>query len=512
MYRTFNALKDTYVTDKIISGQRSLTANVGNAGSLDLFKIYGNSFSASLPQIELSRILVQFDLSEIRSDVQNGKIDLGNPSFNCTLNLFDVYYGQPTPTNFTINVYPLSQAFDEGLGKDIIFFQDSDTTNFLTASYNNGSPCNWFLSGANAIGSLGSSNIDIISDGNLGSGNTALVSSQSFPKGIENLSVDITTVISATIAGIIPDHGFRISFSQAIENDQRTYFVKRFGSTQAVDPYVHPKLTFRYDDSIVSNENNLTFDFVGSLFLYNYVRGNLTNIVSGTSLTPITGANCMMLRLTTPVSTSNGFVSYETYVTASQHKIGSTYVAGVYSASVLLPSAIPQFSTKLKQSGSIVFDQIWTSFDNLTSYFSGSIEVFPQESSTGPICPKRYYLNVTNVASEYLNTDTPRMKVFIFDYSQPTITFVKTPFETPSIVVEKAYYSIRDVISNVIVIPFDTTYGSTKLSADSQTMYFDLWVSSLIPGRAYTVDILLIEGGQQQIYRDVSPPFRVVEM
>lgn len=509
MYRVFNALKDTYISNRIIASKPQLNSNVGQAGSLDLFKIYGNNLSASLPLTELSRILIQFDLSQLKSDVASGKIDLGNPTFNCTLNLFDVYYGQPTPANFVLKVYPLSQSFDEGLGRDTVFFQDSDVANWTTASYN-GRDVTWFSPGADSKGRLGSSGLDVIFNADLGAGIVNTWVTQSFPKGTEDLQVDVTQIVSATLAGIIPDLGFRIAFTETIESDARTYFVKRFGSSQAVDPYVQPKLILRYNDAIVSNENNLTFDSQGTLFLYNYVRGNLTNVVSGTALTPITGANCMLLRLTTPVSTSNGFSNFETYVTASQHKIGSNYVTGIYSASVLLTSATPQFATKLLQSSSVKFDQVWTSFDGKASYYSGSITITPPAASTGPTAPRRYYLNVTNVASQYVNTDVPRMKVFIFDYSSPVVTLVKVPLETPSVVVENAFYSIRDVANNKVIIPFDTVYGSTKLSADSQTMYFDLWMSSLIAGRAYTIDILLIEGGQQQIYRDVSPAFSVV--
>jgi hypothetical protein len=311
---------------------------------------------------------------------------------------------------------------------------------------------------------------------------------------------------------LIPDCGFRISYDTPLENDTRTRFVKRFGSMQAADPYSHPSLVMRYNDSIVSNESNFTFDAPGTLYLYNNVRGNLANIVSGTSFSPIIGNNCLLVRLTTPVSGANGFFNYETYVTASQLVMGTTYVTGVYQATFTLPSANANFQTKLRASGSVVFDQIWTSFDWTVPYFSGSLTVNPVETSTGPDTPKRYYLNVTNISSEYLHSDTARLKVFIFDYSQPVMTLVRVPLETPSVVVTSAYYSIRDVMTDYVAIPFDTEYGSTQMSADGTTMYFDLWMCSLVPGRSYTVDIMLVEGGTKQIYRDVSPAFSVTDM
>lgn len=512
MYRIFKADRDTYLTDRVIRKQRVFNASVGNAGSLDLFKLFGVTLSGSSPNNELSRILVHFDLTDLRNDVSAGKIDLNNPSLNCVLKLFDVYGGQPTPANFTVKVYPVSQSWVEGVGRDVVFYQDSDVSNFLTASYVNGNANLWFLSGANAKGLLGSPDIDVIASGNLGAGVVNLFQTQSFPKGTENLEIDVTQVVSATLAGLLPDQGFRISFDETQENDMLTRFVKRFGSSQAVDPYVQPQLIFKYRDAIVSNENDFTFDTPGTLFLYNTVRGNLTNVVSGSTLTPVTGTNCMLLKLVTPVSSSSGSVSYTTFVTASQHKIGLSYVTGVYSASFTLLSADTQFAKKISQSGSVTFDQVWSSFDGTVSYFSGSLTVTPPAGSTGPITPKRYFINVTNIATEYVSTDVARIKVFVFDFSNPVIKLVKVPLETPSVTVENAFYSIRDVANNTVIIPFDTTFGSTKLSGDSSTMYFDLWMSSLVSGRAYTIDIMVFEGGQQQIYRDVGPSFRVVEV
>lgn len=514
MYRVLKALKDTYITDKVTKSTRRTSANVGKAATIDLFKLYGVTQTSGSPNNELSRGLIKFDLTDLRNDVANGLIDTSSPTFQVRLKLVDVYGGQPNPTNFTLKINPLSQSFDEGLGKDVVFFQDTDVANFLTASYVNGASNVWFASGANAKGVLGAANLDIIETGNLhdGFGVSNLFVTQSFSSGTENLDVDITRIVSATLAGLIPDHGFRIAFQDSEENDLQTRFVKRFGSSEASDPYVHPTLVFGYDDSVISNESNFTFDSPNTLFLYNYVHGNLSNVVSGTSLTPVTGPNSVLLKLVTRVSGGTGFSDFITYVTASQHTIGSAAVTGVYKATFTLASGQPQFQTKLRQSGSISFDQVWGSFDETVSYYSGSLTVKPPATSTGPTNPKRYYVNVTNVATEYADTDVARLKVFFFDFSTPAIKLTNIPLETPSVSIQNAFYSVRDVITNTVVIPFDSTLGSTKLSGDSQTMFFDLWMSSLIPGRAYVVDIMVVEGGQTQIYRDVCPAFRVVSM
>lgn len=510
MYRIFKPSADTYITDKIVKRQRKTTANVGLAASIDLFVLHGITFSGSIANHELSRALIKFDLADLYADYAAGKFDIANPSFNCTLKLFDVYGGQPTPDNFTLKLYPLSRSFQEGVGRDVVFFQDSDASNFITSSFDGSTASTWFLSGANAKGVLGSPSIDVISTANLGAGIVSLAVSQSFVVGNENLNLDVTRIVSATLAGLIPDKGFRISFNETDEDALATKFVKRFGSSNASDPYIRPQLIMRYNDTVNSHESNFLFDVTGTLVLYNYVRGELRNFVSGSANTALTGQNSMLVKLTTPVSTSNGFIQYETHLTASQHRIGSSNVTGIYSSTFALSSNDPYFHTKLQQSGSITFQQVWTSIDRKVPYFSGSLAVYPNFGTTGPATPKRYNINITNMAEEYVITDIARMRLFIFDYSSPMFKLVKLPVETPSVVLESVFYSVRDAITNTVLIPFDRTYASTKLSSDSEGMYFDVWMSSLLDGRAYVVDIMLLEGSKETIYRNVGPTFRVL--
>ena len=48
MYRILSASKDTYITNKIINSKfRATDANVGQAGTLDLFKLYAENISGS---------------------------------------------------------------------------------------------------------------------------------------------------------------------------------------------------------------------------------------------------------------------------------------------------------------------------------------------------------------------------------------------------------------------------------------------------------------------------------
>lgn len=514
MYRALKADKDAYITDRIIKGSPRTSANTGEAGTLDLYKLYGLNKSGSASLNELTRLLVHFDLDPLRHAYASGAIDITSPSFRCDLRLRDVYGGQTTPRNFTVKVYPLSQAWDEGRGRDVVFYQDSDHVNFLTASWVNGNATTWFASGANAKGSLGSANIDVITTANLGAGVVQLGASQSFSDGSEDLSVDVTRVVSATLAGILPDHGFRVSFDESEEGDTRTRFVKRFGSRQAVDSNKRPQLVARYDDSKVSHQSAFFFDEPGTIFMRKYVRGAPANVVSGSALVQVTGANCILVKAWTYYSTSSGYQQFAQYATASQYLVGSVYTTGLYATTFTLRSSEPNLQNLIKNaslSGSnrhVRFNQVWTSLDETVAFHSATLDVKLPDTTLGPFRAREYHVNVPNTATEYAPNDVVKFRCFVFDRLNPQYTYVRVPQEEPSLILE-AHYSIRDVISDTVVVPFDREKNSTRMSADSDYLHFDVWMESLVPGRSYALDVMIVDGGQEEIFYDASPAFRV---
>jgi hypothetical protein len=515
MYRSIKASKDAYITDRIIRGASRTDANTGQGGTLDLYKIYGLNKSGSNSINELTRLLVHFDLSALRTDYSSGLFDITSPTFKCELKLTDVYGGQTTPRNYTVRVYPLSRSWQEGRGKDVVYYQDQDYVNFLTASFISGSVSAWFASGANAKGLLGSADIDVIASGSLGAGIVSLSSTQDFVDGTEDLSVDVTRIVSATLCNLLPDQGFRISFDESYENDNKTRFVKRFGSLQSIDPQIRPKLVVKCDNSVISHQSSFCFDYRGSIFLNNYVRGTPSNLVSGSSLTQITGSNCLLVKLWTYYSSSTGQQQYVQYVTASQHLVGTKYITGVYSASFTVPSSnshIKELIRRTRLTGSttpVTLKEDWISMDESVAYYSSSLDVRTPNSVVVGSNPRHYQVSIPNVQNVYAEDDVVRFRVFVYDRSNPLYKFTRVPIEEPSVVLE-AHYSIRDTITDKIVIPFDTTNNSTRLSSDGEHLYFDAWMESLYANRAYVIDIMLLDGGQREIYYDVSPIFKVV--
>ena len=166
---------------------------------------------------------------------------------------------------------------------------------------------------------------------------------------------------------------FRISFTGSQEQDNKTRFVKRFASRHVRNSSLQPRLDVIWDDTIIDNHKNFYFDLSGSLFLKSFTRGMPANIVSGSSLLPVTGNNCIKLTLRT------GSFVFE--ASASQHQAGTkimqtdpagstpssyNYVTGVYSASFAIPSSdstTVAWGTTLAQmiarTGSVTFDEYW---------------------------------------------------------------------------------------------------------------------------------------------------------
>ena len=63
--------------------------------------------------------------------------------------------------------------------------------------------------------------------------------------------------------------------------------------------------------------------------------------------------------------------------------------------------------------------------------------------------------------------------------------------DNPSEIFTKMYYQIRDADSNRVVIPFETKSNGTRLSTDSDGMYFDFYMNSLASGKTYIFDFLI---------------------
>ena len=511
------ASSDTYITDKIIDGDfRAKDANVGQASTLDLFKLYNETtLNGTSSQTEVSRALVKFDLSPI-SDLTGSIIDLNSSVFRATLEMKDIMTGHAIPRNFTLSVHPLSQTFDEGEGIDAGKFSDVHVANFVTASYTTQNNL-WYTSGADGGGLLGASNIDYITSGNLndGSGVVSFEKKQLFQKGTEDLLIDVTNLVSATIAGQIPDVGFRLSYTGSEETDTKTRFVKRFASRHVANPLLRPRLLVKFDDSIQDNHQDFYFDASGTLFLNSYLRSSRANLVSGSSLTAVTGSNCFILNL------QHGLFNYN--VTGSQHSQGTkkangniNYMTGVYSASFGLASVESGLYNKrdsisklLREKGEIEFTTFWKSIDGTVAFHTGSVVMKQPTRRSGQFGTREPQLIITNAEKSYSKNDTVRFKLFGRDLINENSAPVKTPYSLKSTIYEKIYYQVVDRVTGKIILSYDNKTDATKVSTDTEGMFFDFKMQALVPGRSYAFDFYVVDRGTSYLVQNRDSIFEV---
>ena len=506
MIRILTASKDTYITNKIIDNSfRATDANLGQAGSLDLFKLYNeNVISSESYPIELSRLLIKFPIEEITSMNNDGLIDISDSSFKCKVKLHDIYGGQTTPSNFKLILFPLSQSFDEGMGMNVVTYSDLDSTNYITASYQNGTVFAWNRQGAQASGSLGQENIDIITSGTLDNsvGAISLSSEQLFTEGTEDLDMDVTTIVSGTVAGLIPNHGFLISYSGSYESDNRSYFVKRFASRNVSVSALRPKMILNFDDSILDNHSNMIFNVTSSLYLNNYHQGISSNILSGASATPLTGENCLAVKI------ESG--SFKKIFSASQALRGKNRITGLYSASFAISSFDSTLYDQANLTGSITFNEVWTNLSETVTYLSSSLVIKKEARTvTNSINQNNILVSVLNLNSEYSPGEIIKLRVFAENRDRE-ITYVKKPYEKKSDIFNNMHFRVRDALDGNLILDFDTQNNSTRLSTDADGMYFSFYTDSLPRGRVYRFEFLIRRNGIDKIVKDAASKFKIV--
>jgi len=200
----------------------------------DIFlSLVDNNFSFC--RIDYSAILIKFDIDKIKNEwikISNDIIDT-NSIFNnlqAKLILKDVTMGNTKPFDYELSVYELKKNFIEGKGKDTINFSDNDVCNFIKINKNE----TW------QIEEFFKSNDDIEL--------VELSTSSNFITGGEDLNLDITDYLLDKILNG-NDKGLILTFSDGYLFNNKTYFVKRFGSRHLLNKILMPTLELHVDET-----------------------------------------------------------------------------------------------------------------------------------------------------------------------------------------------------------------------------------------------------------------------
>jgi hypothetical protein len=483
MYKFLDCDKDTFITNKVVNNSFRVTdANVGRAGEISLFKLYDESVMASTSSgiHERSRVLLKFDFDPIRELTGSGGLLSGTKlsDVNFYLKMFNLYHNDIVPSSFNVVLYPLSKSWSEGPGIDSEEYRDLGVTNWVTAS---GFSDGWNGEGASSGGYLGQESIDFLTASSV-LGDLFVV--HNFDDGTEDLSMNITTICSATVAGQIPDHGFVIAFSGSEETDNYSRWIKKFYSRHSRYKQYCPRIEAYWDDSLRNNRSNFYFDNTGSLFFYNIVRGQLTSISSASQ-----NQDTLSVEIKAKTSSVGSTSIYESTVFAKE------VYTGIYSCSFAIDSFQTEITGQIDLNSSASFYDYWKDLSGNKAYMTGTFDIAEPDRSTY-VKQKRYVFNISNLKSVYYSDeDRARFRVFANEVSFSTDSS-KLPSDSQSLLLDKAYYQIRHLNSNDILVAYETTDDSTRLSYDSNGMYFDLDMSVCKPvGELFKIEFMVNDNG-----------------
>lgn len=500
--------KDTYITNKIVNGaERATGANVGYASTVDLFKLYGETTLRGVAGVctiggvdhldkseqecsdlggtfepnltELSRGLIYFDLDELKSEIE-GQVDvLTESSLKIVLKLYDVQGTQVAPANFDLELCPLTVSFEEGLGDNIVTFGDSFNANWLSPSAGN----TWDDGGVDYVDP---------SKHYLG----AAIATQTFTSGLEDLEMDITTFVQAhwTNSATTPNNGWMLKFTQTYEEDTKSYFVKRFSSRHARNPLLRPKIEASWSSYHEDDHLNFVEGAERKLSIRNFVNGVPTDPPGRNH------AHGIRCRLSWPDLETATWVRFlrEDLLNVDKVSIAGKEMDGMFEATLtpnILSTEDAALADHLIASGSLLIQERWDYIDNTAGavklLYSGSLTLHSSSASTSA-APTDYRFSLLDVKSIYESSESPTIRLFVRDRNLADEP-VRIPIQLPSKVIDKAYYQVKDTNNSKVLIAFsdklDTPDESTRISRDSNGMYFKFPVSVLPKGRTYTIDI-----------------------
>jgi len=381
------------------------------------------------------------------------------------------------PSDYTISVYAISSSWEEGFGLDMDNY--SDLTYDAVGS-------NWIKrSGATSWTTFGG---DFL---------TGTIVDQSFPNGNEDLNINVSDVVESWLDGDYENYGFLIRLSQSYEpyhsnssganvspdfhnttGSTRSYFTKRFFARNTEFWFKKPCIEARWDASRKDDRGNFytssslapAADNLNTLYLYNYVRGQLKNI-------PAIGTGEIYVDLYSTLGGTAITQCIDTPVT------GGWSDTGIYTASVCLETT-----------ESSLYD-VW--YSGSIEYHTGSISALNLTASVINQNTK-YIISLTNHKKEYYKDEIANINVFVRPKNWSPNIYTVAQSTVTNTIIEQMHYKVERSVDNFIVVDYATgSIKSTQLSYNDDGNYFNFDMAILEPGYEYKLKFATYEDYRQ---------------
>ena len=502
-----NTITNAYKADL---STRATGANMGAADVLEVFSIYGQA-SGTTEQLssELSRALIKFPVSDIQTDRSSSVIPRsGSVSFY--LKLFNARHTSTVPKDMVIMAHALTRSWQEGTGLDMDEYKD------LTYG---GAGSTWTFGGL--TGSWQNKGGDFVEVGDDGTLNKNMFKT-TFVDGTEDMEVDVTPLVEmwandvGNTLGTLENYGFilKLTGTQEAFNESTTttatpnpsgavesFFTKKFFSRSSEYFFKRPVLEARWDSADRDDRGNFYYssslapaeDNLNTLFLYNYVRGQLRNIpeigTTGSIMVSFFSGN---VDDTAPSGSALELsIGGGVTIAAVTHATGGFYETGIYTCSVALTAAATPVETlyDVWSTGSIVDGNHLR-----TQFFTGSIDATKYYASDNN--PNNtHVIALDNLKPIYSTKETARFRLYVREKDWNPTIYTRATAQIENKIIESASYMIFRISDELEVVPYGTGSDKhTQLSFDVSGNYFDLDMGVLEAGHGYGLKFVFYNG------------------
>ena len=480
-----NAFKENLST-------RGTGSNMGASDILEVFSIYAQADASS---VELSRILIQFPLSQATADRQSGVLPASG-SVTWKLKLYNAPHFNSTPRSYDLKVSAVSAAWQEGIGLDMESY--SDLTNDVQGS-------NWYKRSA----STGWTKIG-------GDYHANSSSIQSFDSGLENIDIDVSGIVEKWLAdsNSWTNYGFGIQLTDSYEGyfssstgldvtgsgdvtgsnstsdigslhnlngSQKSYYTKKFYGRGTEFFFKRPVLEAQFNDTKRDDRGNFyisssllpSSDNLNCIYFYNKFRGRLVDIANNSSNVP--RLKFYYSSGSVPEGDARGFLNSSN--AAVTHLDATRVSTGIYKAQLAVTSSI------INSNYPYLID-VWSfgGEEVLTGSVITPITFRPETYEKS----SNFVLSMTNLKPEYGKDDLAKLRLYAREKNwSPNIYTVAKSKPENKLIISGSYKVIR-MIDDLVVVDYGTgSVKHTELSYDQNGNYFEFNMDMLEPGYQY---------------------------
>ena len=480
-----NTISNAFQENLTIRGTGS---NMGQADILETFSIYAQESSTST---ELARIILQFPvIEEIKVDKDAGLIPASGVTYY--LKMFNARHPHTLPKNYKLDVLAVSSSWEEGNGLDMENYSDLTYDKIGSNWARRAGSTSWTTAG--------------------GDYHASPIYVASFDKGDEDLEVNVTTLVDEWIAGTKDNYGFGVHLSASYEASSSSnpegavfsYYTKKFFARSSEFYFSRPVLEARWDSTRKDNRANFylssslapAVENLNTLYMYNYIRGNLRDIAGDSNARPV--LNLYYSSGSVPEGTARYFRNSSN--TAVNFLSASRESKGVYKATFsTTASAVTATYPYLVD--------VWTMSGS--ELHTGSV-IVPKEHSFSNFNPNtKYVVSVKNLKPKYNRGQTERFRFFVREKNWSPNVYTTAKATPENLLIESASYQVTRASDKKIVIPYGTgSTAETMLSYDSDGNYFDLDMDLLQEGYTYEMKLSFYEDSLSS-YREQPYTFKI---